>query len=39
MLNRWFKKESPILGMLGMGGGVGSKLTIGGGGGSRSRRA
>ena len=32
MLNRWFKKESPILGMLGMGGGIGSKLTIGGGG-------
>ena len=30
MLNRWFKKESPILGMLGMGGGAGSNLVAGG---------
>ena len=29
MLNRWFKKESPILGMLGMGGGAGSNLVGG----------
>lgn len=29
MLSRWFKKESPLLGMFGMGGGIGSNL-IGG---------
>ena len=29
MFNRWFKKEAPILGMLGMGGGVGSNLVGG----------
>ena len=28
MLNRWFKKEMPLLGMLGMGGGVGSNLLV-----------
>lgn len=35
MLDKHFKKESPILGLLGGGGGIGSKL-IGGGGGSVS---
>ena len=29
MFNRWFKKESPILGMLGLGGGVGGNLVSG----------
>ena len=29
----WHKKEKPFLGMAGMGGGVVSKLVIGGGGG------
>ena len=30
MLGEWFKKEMPLLGMLGMGGGIGSNLAGGG---------
>jgi len=30
MFDRWFKKETPLLGMLGMGGGAGSNLVAGG---------
>ena len=29
MFDRWFKKETPLLGMLGMGGGAGSNLVGG----------
>ena len=31
--NSWFKKEKPFLGLIGLGGGVGSNLFGGGGGG------
>ncbi len=36
MLDKFFKKESPILGLLGAGGGIGSKLIGGAGGGGFS---